>query len=202
MAADKHIPKNRLEGFSDGFLAIIITIMVLEFKIPHGTDLGALKPLAPVFFSYVLSFLYLAIYWNNHHHLLHTVKRVNSKIMWANVHLLFWLSLVPFVTGWLGENHRASWPAAVYGVVLLMAAVAYFILQGCIVEDHGRDSVLARTLGRNWKGKISLASYAAAVALSFIVSWLAEVLYAFVALMWLIPDPRMEKVSAAPARPL
>ena len=193
---EAHIPKTRLESFSDGVLAIIITIMVLELKVPRGTDLASLRPLAEQFLSYALSFVYIAIYWNNHHHLLHTARRLNSKIMWANAHLLFWLSLVPFATGWLGENHGAAWPTAIYGAVLLMSAVAYFILQGCIVEDHGQGSLLAQTLGRDWKGKLSLASYAAAVVLSFVNQWSADTLYVLVALMWLIPDQRMEKVLA------
>jgi TMEM175 potassium channel family protein len=175
--------KGRLEAFSDGVFAIVITIMVLELKVPHGSDFAALRPLLPVFLTYVLSFVYLAIYWNNHHHLLHTVQRVNGPILWANVHLLFWLSLVPFVTGWMGENHFASLPTALYGCVLLMAAVAYLFLQRAIIAEHGRDS----------KGKLSIAFYAAAVGLSFVNQWFADCLYALVALMWFIPDRRIER---------
>src|SRR3989442_818716 len=159
--------KNRLEAFSDGVLAIIITIMVLELKAPHGVELDALKPLVPVFLSYVLSFIYLGIYWNNHHHLLHTVKQVSGGILWANLHLLFWLSLFPFATAWIGENHVAPTPTACYGVVLLLAAVAYYILQRAIIASQGRDSLLAAALGRDWKGKVSPALYLVAIPLSF-----------------------------------
>jgi TMEM175 potassium channel family protein len=185
--------KGRLEAFSDGVFAIVITIMVLELKVPHGSDFAALRPLLPVFLTYVLSFVYLAIYWNNHHHLLHTVQRVNGPILWANVHLLFWLSLVPFVTGWMGENHFASLPTALYGCVLLMAAVAYLFLQRAIIAEHSRDSMLAKALGADFKGKLSIAFYAAAVGLSFVNQWFADCLYALVALMWFIPDRRIER---------
>ncbi len=185
--------KGRLEAFSDGVLAIIITIMVLELKVPHGSSFAALAPLLPVFLSYALSFVYIAIYWNNHHHMFQTVQRVNGAILWANMHLLFWLSLVPFVTGWMGENHFAALPCAFYGIVLLMAAVSYFILQHAIIAEHGRDSVLAKALGRDIKSKISLASYVAGVASSFISVWIALALYVAVALIWLIPDRRIEK---------
>jgi uncharacterized membrane protein len=187
--------KNRLEAFSDGVLAIIITIMVLELKVPHGSNWTALKPLLPVFLSYVLSFLYLAIYWNNHHHLLKACRHVNGGILWANLHLLFWLSLFPFVTGWMGENHFASLPSALYGVMLLLAAIAYYILQSLIVaEQGGRDSKLGRALGKDWKGKLSPVLYALAIGASFFRSWLAGCIYIFVALLWLIPDRRVERV--------
>jgi uncharacterized membrane protein len=185
--------KGRLEAFSDGVLAIIITIMVLELKVPHGTDIGALIPLIPVFLSYVLSFIYVGIYWNNHHHMLQAAHRVNGAILWANMHLLFWLSLIPFVTGWMGENHFAAMPTAFYGVVLLMAAIAYWILQLTILHEHGSDSVLAAAVGKDIKGKISPIIYAIAIASTFFHEWAAETLYALVALMWLIPDRRIEK---------
>ena len=185
--------KNRLEAFSDGVMAIIITIMVLELKVPHGTELGALRPLFGVFLSYVLSFCYLAIYWNNHHHLLHTVKEVSGGILWANLHLLFWLSLFPFATGWMGENCFAATPTALYGVVLLMAALAWLILQRAIIRRHGRDSILAKAIGDDWKGKLSTALYAAAVPLAFFNAATANGIYVFVALMWLIPDRRIER---------
>jgi uncharacterized membrane protein len=188
--------RGRLEAFSDGVLAIIITIMVLELKVPHGADLGALAPLLPVFLSYVLSFVYVGIYWSNHHHLLHAVRQVNGRVLWANLHLLFWLSLVPFVTGWMGENHFAAWPVALYGVVLLAAAVAYFILTRVLISHHGKDSVLAKALGKDFKGKVSVVFYAAAILLSFLSPWLACGLYVVVAVMWLIPDRRIEQVLA------
>ncbi|MBI3009798.1 MAG: DUF1211 domain-containing protein [Candidatus Omnitrophica bacterium] len=188
------MPKNRLEAFSDGVIAIIITIMVLEMRVPHGDDLSALRPLLPVFLSYVLSFIFLAIYWNNHHHLLHATKRINGRIMWANSHLLFWLSLVPFTTHWLGNNHGDSWPTALYGAVLLMAGCAYIILQRAIVTAQGRDSALAAALGSDRKGTLSLASYLVAIALAFINQWLSDALYVFVALLWLIPDRRIERL--------
>jgi len=184
--------KNRLEAFSDGVLAIIITIMVLELRVPEGEDFGALRPLMPVFLSYALSFVYLGIYWNNHHHMLHTVHRVTGSILWANMHLLFWLSLVPFTTAWVGESHYAGAPAALYGAVLLMSAIAYYVLQQAIVSSQGQRSVLKRAIGADWKGKVSPALYAAAIALAF---WKAEValaLYVVVALIWLIPDRRIE----------
>ena len=189
------IPKTRLEAFSDGVIAIIITIMVLELKAPHDTDLAALKPVAPAFLSYVLSFVFLGIYWNNHHHLLHAVKRSNGGIMWANLHLLFWLSLVPFVTRWLGENHRESWPTALYGLVLLMAAIAYTILQCRIVASHGKDSALSQAIGNGWKEKLSLTSYVAAILLAFVNQWISDALYVFVAMLWLIPDLRIERLA-------
>lgn len=186
--------KNRLEAFSDGVLAIIITIMVLELKVPHDADISALKPLMPVFFSYVLSFVYLGIYWNNHHHLLKAVRTVTGSMMWANLHLLFWLSLFPFVTGWMGENHFTPMPSAFYGAVLLMAAIAYYILQSIIVAQRGRDSRLAAAIGRDFKGKLSPVFYAAGIGASFFRPWVAGCIYVFVALMWLIPDRRIENV--------
>lgn len=187
--------KNRLEAFSDGVIAIIITIMVLELKVPHGTDWATLKPLFPVFLSYVLSFLYVAIYWNNHHHLLKACHRVNAGILWANMHLLFWLSLFPFVTGWMGENHFTSLPSALYGAVLLCAAVAYYILQYRILaEAGGRDSHLGRALGKDLKGKISIVCYALGLGLSFVSPTIAGTIYVLVALLWLIPDRRIERV--------
>ena len=181
--------KNRLEAFSDGVIAIIITIMVLELKVPHGVELDTIKPLLPVFLSYVLSFLYVAIYWNNHHHMLHTVRQVSGGILWANLHLLFWLSLFPFTTGWMGENHAARIPTAMYGFVLFMAAVAYRILQRSIIVQQGRDSLLKAAVGRDWKGTLSTALYLAAALLAFIHPWIAIALYALVALMSFIPDP-------------
>jgi uncharacterized membrane protein len=188
--------KNRLEAFSDGVLAIIITIMVLELKVPHAVELDALEPLLPLFLSYVLSFIYLGIYWNNHHHMLHTVKEVSAGILWANLHLLFWLSLFPFATGWLGENHIAPMPAALYGFVLLMASIAYYILQSAIVAKQGRDSLLATAIGSDWKGKLSPALYLAAIPLSFVHPWIGNGIYISVALMWLVPDRRIERVLA------
>lgn len=185
--------KGRLEAFSDGVIAIIITIMVLELKVPHEADLAALRRLLPVFLSYVLSFIYLGIYWNNHHHLFQVVRHVNGSVLWANLHLLFWLSLIPFVTGWTGENHFAPLPVAVYGIVLFFAAIAYFILTRTLIFHHGNDSTLAIALGRDFKGKMSLAIYAVAILLSFVNSWLACLLYVLVAVMWLIPDRRIEK---------
>jgi uncharacterized membrane protein len=187
------MPKNRLEAFSDGVIAIIITIMVLELKVPRGDDYAALRPLLSVFLSYVLSFIYVGIYWNNHHHLLHTVQQVNGPIMWANLHLLFWQSLVPFVTGWMGENHFAALPTALYGFVLLMSAVAYTILQRAIIARQGRSSLLAGAVGRDLKGKFSLIFYAIAIGLAFVNQWLADSLYVLVALIWFIPDRRIEK---------
>jgi uncharacterized membrane protein len=184
--------KNRLEAFSDGVLAIIITIMVLEMKVPHGVEFAALKPVLPAFSSYVLSFIYLGIYWNNHHHLLHTVKTVSGGILWANLHLLFWLSLFPFTTGWMGENHFAPTPTALYGFVLLMAAIAYYILQCAIIAKHGRDSLLAEAIGPDWKGKLSPVLYLAAIPLSFASPLIANGVFVFVALMWLVPDRRIE----------
>ncbi len=185
--------KTRLEAFSDGVLAIIITIMVLELKVPHGTDLKALGPLLPVFLSYVLSFVYVGIYWNNHHHLLHTVTRVSGGILWANLHLLFWLSLIPFVTGWMGENHFDSLPTALYGCVMLMAAISYTILQITIIKTHGRESSLASAVGSDLKGKLSLLLYVIGIPLSFLNNWIGISLYAVVALIWFIPDRRIER---------
>jgi uncharacterized membrane protein len=183
----------RLEAFSDGVLAIIITIMVLELKVPHGADLASLGPLIPIFLSYVLSFIYVGIYWSNHHHLLHAVRHVNGRILWANLHLLFWLSLIPFVTGWMGENHFTAWPVALYGVVLLCAAIAYFILSRVLILEEGTDSALAKALGKDFKGKVSAVFYAVAIPLSFVSAWLACALYVMVAIMWLIPDRRIER---------
>jgi uncharacterized membrane protein len=185
--------KNRLEAFSDGVIAVIITIMVLEMHVPQGTDFAALKPLLPVFLSYVLSFVYVGIYWNNHHHLLHTVNRVNGAIMWANLHLLFWQSLIPFTTGWMGENHFEKLPTALYGFVLLMAGVAFLLLQIAIVRNQGKGSLLAGAIGRDRKGKASLLLYAIAIGLSFVNAWIAESIYLLVAAIWLIPDRRIER---------
>ena len=186
--------KNRLEAFSDGVLAIIITIMVLELKVPHGSDFATLEPLLPVFLSYVLSFVYVGIYWNNHHHMFQSTRRVTGGILWANLHLLFWLSLFPFATGWMGENHVAPTPTAVYGVVLLMAAIAYYILQRTIIVQQGHGSLLAAAIGQDWKGKLSPVCYLAAIPLAFVSSWIACGLYVFVALIWLVPDRRIEHV--------
>jgi uncharacterized membrane protein len=183
----------RLEAFSDGVLAIIITIMVLELKVPHAVELDALKPLLPVLLSYVLSFIYLGIYWNNHHHLFQITEEVSGGILWANLHLLFWLSLFPFTTAWMGENHLAAIPTAIYGFVLLMAAIAYYILQKTIIAREGRGSLLAQAIGRDWKGKLSPLFYLAAIPLAFVSSWIASALYVLVALLWLIPDPRIER---------
>jgi uncharacterized membrane protein len=187
------VQKGRVEAFSDGVIAIIITIMVLELKVPHSAEAAALVPLIPVLLSYVLSFVYVGIYWNNHHHLLHAVRAVNAGVLWANLHLLFWLSLIPFVTGWMGENHFAALPTALYGTVLLMAAVAYRILQSLIVAAEGHDSKLRASIGADVKGTLSLAAYASAVALAFVSQWVAGLLYVAVALMWLIPDRRIER---------
>ena len=184
--------KGRLEAFSDGVIAIIITIMVLELKIPHGSDWGSLRPVVPVFFTYVLSFVYLGIYWNNHHHMLYVTERINGGILWANMHLLFWLSLIPFVTGWMGENHFAPLPTAVYGGVMLAAAVAYYILQRMIIAQEGPHSKLKAAVGRDVKGKLSPLIYLAAIALAFVNQWVSDALYVMVALMWLIPDKRIE----------
>jgi uncharacterized membrane protein len=185
--------KGRMEAFSDGVIAILITIMVLELKVPRQADLAALLPLVPVFLSYVLSFVFLGIYWSNHHHLLQAIKHVDGRVLWANLHLLFWLSLIPFVTGWVGENNFASWPVACYGVVLLFAAIAYFILTRVLIALHGRDSVLAAAVGRDFKGKISVVIYLSAIPLAFVDAWFACALYVLVAVMWLIPDRRIEK---------
>ena len=190
--------KQRLEAFSDGVIAIIITVMVLEMKVPHGTDWVALRPLIPVFLSYALSFIFLGIYWSNHHHLCQAIRQVNGRTLWANLHLLFWLSLIPFVTSWMGENQFAAWPVAVYGVVLLLAAVAYFILARVLISLHGEDSPIAVALGRDFKGKISVVFYIVAIPLSFLRPSLACAVYVLVAVMWLIPDRRIENVLAAP----
>ena len=186
--------KGRVEAFSDGVIAIIITIMVLELKVPHGDGIEALAPLFAVFLSYLLSFVYIGIYWNNHHHMLHTVGRVSGAILWANLHLLFWLSLVPFTTGWMGENHFAPVPAALYGVNLLMSAIAYWILQQVIIAAQGAHSILQKAIGGDWKGKLSPTIYSAAILLAFWSQWISIALYVFVALMWLVPDRRIERV--------
>jgi len=194
--------KGRLEAFSDGVVAILITILVLELHVPRGADWAALRPLLPVFLTYVLSFVFLGIYWNNHHHMLHLAERVNGKVLWANLHLLFWLSLVPFVTGWMGENHLASVPAATYGAVLLMAAIAYTILKNTIIAAGGPDSRLAAAVGSDVKGKVSVGLYVAAIALAFVSYWLAEALFVVVALIWLVPDRRIEsRVASTASRP-
>ncbi len=186
--------KGRLEAFSDGVLAIILTIMVLELKVPRGEGLEALLPLLPVFLSYVLSFLYIGIYWNNHHHMLHTVQQVNGNILWANLHLLFWLSLIPFVTGWHGGHHRSAFPAALYGVVLFMAGFAYWILQKAILKQHGKDSSLAQAVGKSLKERVSTLLYLIAIGLAIIHPLLSDAIYVTVALIWLIPDRRIERV--------
>ena len=191
--------KQRLEAFSDGVIAILITIMVLELRVPHGTDIASLRPLAPVLASYVLSFVYIGIYWNNHHHMLHLVRRVNGRILWANLHLLFWLSLVPFVTGWMGENHFAPVPTAAYGVALLLAGVAYAVLQRTIVASQGPASPLAAALGRDTKGKLSPIAYLIAIPLALVRPWAAGAVYAGVALVWLAPDRRIERAVGADA---
>ncbi len=188
--------KGRLEAFSDGVIAIIITIMVLELKVPHGEQIEALVPLLPVFLSYVLSFVYVGIYWNNHHHMLHTAHAVTGTILWANLHLLFWLSLFPFATGWMGENHFAAVPSAVYGGVLFMAALAYWILQRAIISSQGGDSLLRKALGSDWKGRSSPIAYALAALAAFWSPASAQALYALIALIWLIPDRRIEKALA------
>jgi uncharacterized membrane protein len=188
--------KTRLEAFSDGVIAIIITIMVLELKVPHGTDFATLRPLLPVFLSYVLSFIYLAIYWNNHHHMLHTCHKVTGRMLWANLHLLFWLSLIPFTTGWMGENHFAETPTALYGVVLLMAAIAYYWLEQTIIASQGRDSVLRQAVGRDWKGIVSPILYVSAILIAFTSHWVSKAIYVLVAMMWLVPDQRIEKALA------
>ena len=185
--------KGRFEAFSDGVIAVIITIMVLEMKVPHGTSVQALVPVIPVFLSYVLSFIYVGIYWNNHHHMLHTTSRVTGPMLWANLHLLFWLSLIPFTTGWMGENHFAPVPSALYGFVLLMAAIAYWILQQLIIASHGPDSVLKKAIGGDWKGKVSPILYAVAIPMAFVSRWVSLGIYIFVALIWLVPDKRIEK---------
>jgi uncharacterized membrane protein len=188
------MPKTRLEAFSDGVLAIIITIMVLELKVPHGESLDALMPLVSVFLSYVLSFIYLGIYWNNHHHMMHAVKKVTGGVLWANLHLLFWLSLLPFVTGWMGENHFTPLPTVFYGLVLLMAAVAYTILTWTIIREEGADSLLRKAVGSDVKGNVSLVLYLVALPLPFFIPWAAQAVFVMVALMWLVPDRRIERV--------
>jgi uncharacterized membrane protein len=189
--------KSRLEAFGDGVMAIIITILVLELKVPQGQDLQTLAPLLPIFFGYVLSFLYVGIYWNNHHHMLHTCKHVSGAVLWANLHLLFWLSLLPFVTGWMGENHFARLPTALYGLVLLMAAVGYWILQRALIAAEGPDSVLQRAIGSDRKGYLSIMIYAAALPLAFANAWFAQACFVIVALMWLVPDRSIENALAA-----
>ena len=186
--------KNRMESFSDGVIAIIITIMVLELKVPRGENFQALVPLIPVFLSYVLSFVYVGIYWNNHHNMLHTSNKDTGSMLWANLHLLFWLSLFPFATGWMGENHFAAATSAFYGVVLLMAAVAYWILQQLIIASQGRDSLLKKAVGSDWKGKLSLVLYVVAILTAFWSHWVSQAIYVLVALFWLIPDRRIERV--------
>jgi TMEM175 potassium channel family protein len=186
------VAKARLEAFSDGVIAILITIMVLELKVPHGADWPTLRALTPVFLTYILSFIYLGIYWNNHHHMMHAADRINGKVLWANLHLLFWLSLIPFVTGWMGENHFAPLPTAVYGGVLLLAGGAYTILQALLVAAQGPGSRLATAVGDDLKGKLSLGLYVLAIPLAFLTEWIAEAIYIVVALIWLVPDPRIE----------
>jgi uncharacterized membrane protein len=187
--------KSRLEAFSDGVLAIIITIMVLELRVPSGENenLHALAPLIPVFLSYVLSFIYVGIYWTNHHHMLHTLNRITGPILWANLHLLFWLSLIPFVTAWMGENHFAATPTALYAVVMLMNAIAYWILQSLIMASQGRDSLLRRAIGNGWKEKLSPALYVTAIPAAFLSPWISQAIFVFVALIWLVPDRRIER---------
>ncbi len=186
--------KGRLEAFSDGVLAIIITIMVLEIKVPHGASLQDLAPLVPVFLSYVLSFVYVGIYWNNHHHMLHACRKISGTALWANLHLLFWLSLLPFATGWMGENHFERLPSALYGVVLLFAAIAYWLLQKTLIAAEGDESLLRRAIGRDWKGLMSPLFYIAAIVSTFWVPWVAQVFYVLVALVWVVPDKRIERV--------
>ena len=186
--------KGRLEAFSDGVIAIIITIMVLELRAPHSASISALQPLVPVFLSYVMSFIYLGIYWNNHHHLFQAVKQVDGRVLWANSHLLFWLTLIPFATAWMGENHFAAGPVALYGVALICPATAYYILVRTLLARHGKDSVLSKAIGDDFKGKISIVIYAVAIALAFVMPFLACALYAAVAVIWLVPDKRIEKV--------
>ncbi|WP_045521436.1 TMEM175 family protein [Neobacillus niacini] len=185
--------KNRLEAFSDGVLAIIITIMVLEIKIPHSSNIQDLLQIFPTFISYLISFIYVGIYWNNHHHLIHTLHKVTGPVMWANLHLLFWLSLIPFASGWIGENHYKPYPTMLYGVMLLMAAVAYFILQGIIIKVEGKSSKLKQAVGNDWKGKVSVVCYFFAVCTSLKWPWIAQIIYVIVAIMWLLPDRRIEK---------
>jgi uncharacterized membrane protein len=193
-----HMSKNRLEAFSDGVIAIIITIMVLELRVPHTTRLAALAPLIPVFLSYVLSFVFVGIYWNNHHHLMQAVKNVSGGVLWANLHLLFWLSLIPFVTGWMGENHFATLPVALYGAVLLCCGVAYYVLVRLLLCNHEKDSALAKAIGDDFKGRISVAVYAAAIVVACWLPLLACAMYVAVAILWLVPDRRIEKALSAP----
>ena len=192
--------KGRLEAFSDGVIAIIITIMVLELKVPEGADWAALRPLTPVFLSYVLSFVFLGIYWNNHHHLLHAVRHVNGRVLWANMHLLFWLSLMPAVTAWMGEHHFAATPVALYGIVQLLAACAYFVLTRSLIAAHGNDSPLAAAVGRDFKGKVSVVIWAVAILVSFLTPLVACALYVLVAIIWFIPDRRIERALAEAGR--
>jgi uncharacterized membrane protein len=192
------VGKGRLEAFSDGVIAIIITIMVLELKVPHGADIDALLPVVPVFVSYVLSFVFVGIYWNNHHHMFHAAKHVNGTVLWMNMHLLFWLSMLPVVTGWMGENHRAAVPTAAYGVVCLMCGIAWLILQSGLVRLHGRDSSFARALGSDVKGKISAVLYASAIVLAFVDPWISDALLALVAALWFVPDKRFERAHDQP----
>ncbi|NML29781.1 TMEM175 family protein [Paraburkholderia antibiotica] len=189
--------KGRVEAFSDGVIAIIITIMVLELKVPEGHDLAALRPVVPVFCAYVLSFIYVGIYWNNHHHMFHAVQKVNGRVLWANLHLLFWLSLLPAVTHWIGETHLAAWPTATYGIVLFMSAIAYFILIHALIAMHGRDSTIARAIGSDVKGKVSVVIYLIGIALAFVMPWASAALYALTAAWWLVPDRRIEHLLEA-----
>ena len=189
--------RNRLEAFSDGVIAIIITIMVLELRPPHDTSLSALRPLLPVFLSYAMSFLFIGIYWSNHHHLMQAVEHVNGRVLWANLHLLFWLSLTPFVTAWIGDTRFAAWPVALYGIVLLLSGISYFILVLALLSIHPRESVLARAIGRDFKGKISMVIYMVAIPLASVRPWLAYTIYMIVAVMWLVPDRRIEKTVAS-----
>ena len=186
--------KNRLEAFSDGVIAIIITIMVLELKVPHGDQPSELMATLPVMLSYVLSFIYVGIYWNNHHHLFHVARHVDGAVMWGNLHLLFWLSIVPFVTSWMGQHHDSAWPVAMYGVVLMMAGTAYYILTQALIALHGRESAIAKALGNDFKGKLSVVIYLLAIGLAFVETWLALALYAGVAALWIVPDRRIERV--------
>jgi uncharacterized membrane protein len=194
------LSKGRLEAFSDGVIAIIITIMVLELKVPHGDDWAALRPRIPVFLSYVLSYVLLGIYWNNHHHLFQAVRHVNGRILWANLHLLFWLSLVPFVTAWMGDTRFAPRPVALYGVVMLCSGIAYFVLTRTLISHHGSDSVIATAVGRDFKGKISVLLYAAAIPSAIVRPWIACALYVFVTIIWLVPDRRLERALAGESR--
>ena len=197
MSAVEGMSKSRMEAFSDGVIAVIITILVLELKVPHGEGIDALAPVLPVFLSYVLSFIYVGIYWNNHHHMLHATRRVSGPVLWANLHLLFWLSLVPFTTAWMGENHFSAAPSALYGFVLLMAAIAYWMLQQRIIASEGADSFLRKAIGSDWKGKLSPVLYAIAIPMSFWTHWVAQAIYVFVALIWLIPDRRIENAVSS-----